>query len=460
MLFNAFQSDKSGQYIAPMSDELRIALRSNDGVSGRTLGNNTELRVGTPSDARERRREQYRLQNTAHDLVWSQQTTDASTGQQTKDRFTACMRVLADGTGNVQFSDDTRRARIGGMARCGKPTCPVCGFTRAESNRAVLTAAIEQAHKQGLRAVFVTYTLSHGLSATLMDTLSILQNAQQAMRGSQRFRRFKKRYGWIQSVKILETTRTTANGWHPHRHEIVLLDRLLCADEQADFEHELWEMWWHELNRLEAHCTREHGLVAKFVNLAEGQRELANYVTKYDALAKEMTYGNMKNDRANARKGRTPLQLLASAADGNDHDGQLWLEYYNAMHGRQFVVGMKAFCAAVGLDRDELLQQHEEACKQALEGYRDVLQLNQSHLTYLCDTRQRAAFCEHVELVNGDRLRIAKFFPTRLRESIVPVNDTHGLVKTGSVVIDEMRESGSAFEMILVNGGYGLLEKE
>lgn len=109
--------------------------------------------------------------------------------------------------------------------------CPVCAAKKENQRRADITKLIESAYLKGFSAHMVTLTIPHTKSdrlSPLFDKLKICQG--HLFEGRKRFRSFLKansHQGRAQSVEILHGI----NGWHPHAHEIHILDKSANIDE-------------------------------------------------------------------------------------------------------------------------------------------------------------------------------------------------------------------------------------
>lgn len=393
------------------------------------LGNNTELRAAPTTAealadyALQQRESAFRLQDHAQKLVWSIQERDPDTGRRTRSRFTACMKVVAPhkGAASVEYHPGRQRARYGDVVRCDSATCPVCGAIRGERARMVVDRALKAAFAAGRYAGFFTYTLQHNLDTSLETSLDILKDAQQRLRRSRRFRALKRDYGWVQSLRTDEITHTRDNGWHPHRHEVALFSRLLTSTERHDLAYELRQLWLSALHAAGGYASQEHGFNAQWGD--RGAEKIAQYVSKWGkmpaednetiqdngraGLASEMTKHTSKRSRAYA--GRSPIELLAESADGDRYSGRLWLEYFRAMKGKQFMVGLKKFVEACGLDYETVQEDVQQESRRDLDGYETVENLLQVDLTGIVMRGQRLALLQLVEATHGDAAALRAF---------------------------------------------------
>jgi hypothetical protein len=182
--------------------------------------------------------------------------------------------------------------------------------------------------------------------------------------------RMRRELGVIGMVRALEVTHG-ANGWHPHLHVLVLLDRVIPVGEV--FEVDGADRWvprtlgrvidrWREMVRRYIGAAFEpddhHG-----VNLVPCHQ--ADYVSK---LGLEISDPGQKEGRS--AKGRTPLQIASDYADASQgarrgraelraqkrRDGELWRIYCEGMRGARQLTWTRGLKAAFGIvdraDRD------------------------------------------------------------------------------------------------------------
>jgi hypothetical protein len=171
----------------------------------------------------------------------------------------------------------------------------------------------------------LSLTVRHAIGHDLRTVRRGVTRAYCRLTRGEAWKRFKALYGVCHSIRALEVTHG-ANGWHPHLHVQLFLERRLSEKELADAVGWLRERWATCVGReLGAeHVPNEiHG-----VDLRPSRR--GDYGFK---MALEMAETGSKR----ARRGhRTPWQIAADyAAQGDVADACLWRNYCAGMRGAQ-----------------------------------------------------------------------------------------------------------------------------
>lgn len=249
-----------------------------------------------------------------------------------------------------------RRAAYRGVKVCGNLWgCPVCGARISQTRRAEMNTLLAWGRSQGLVPVMLTLTARHGLEDRLADLLDAMKNAKRRLRQRAEWRRLPV----AGTVSATEITHGRFFGWHPHFHEIVLLEVADEAEALAMVE-PLAAAW-----RASLRAFGLDGAAAAFD--AQGAAAAGDYVAKWGA-AEELTLTGAKRGRGGrGGPGRSPRELLRFIAAGDDEARLLWLEYFAATSGkrrRQLVwsPGLKARC---GLD--EVSDEEAAAAETATE---------------------------------------------------------------------------------------------
>ena len=271
-------------------------------------------------------------------------------------------------------------ANFGGLQTCGSVwLCPICGKRISETRRGELNQLLAWAREQGLRPVMLTLTARHRHGDDLKQQLAAMKKAKQRLRQRKAWRRIKGRI--VGTVTATEVTHGK-NGWHTHFHEILLIQPTDCEIEQTRaIRAELAKMpkgkekneaFDTEGARIEREAMKVLDGLAKVwracltgVGLSggraawhvQGAAAAGRYVTKWGA-GEEMTLSSAKTGQG---KGRTPLQLLSAAHDGDEEAGKLWQVYGIAFKGARQLVwspGLKAR-AGIGEVSDEDAAQDE-----------------------------------------------------------------------------------------------------
>lgn len=320
-------------------------------------------------------------------------------------RVVNCCRdkIGADVAPEVWFSDRSQRASFHRVAVCGSVwICPVCSrrinLARQRQIRAAydLFVGAKGELRPGVRdgdAVMVTFTVRHGVGDDLGELFDRLKTAQRAQ--LQKSYAYKRLVGYARTVngarvKVpsvlgyvgrVSATEVThgRHGWHPHQHELWFFDRRLTAGELEGLRAALFQAW--------RDACRAVGLPDP-VEFSRGKaigvdvrRALSaeEYLTKF---GHDREWGPERELAAQHRKagrvsGRTPMQLLYDAAQGDTTAGGLFRHYAEATLGRhqlQWSHGVRDRLVALGLD--DILAADDELAAARDDGARLLGELN------------------------------------------------------------------------------------
>jgi hypothetical protein len=128
-----------------------------------------------------------------------------------------------------------------GLITCEKWACAHCGSSRARSTSAALGVALRRHLSDGVRdhwrwpdAWMLTLTIPHTRTDWLGVTVDRLFGAWRSFEQSSAWRSFKKRWGVVGVVRVLDVTFGGLNGAHPHFHVLVLPSRAVRVSDVAD----------------------------------------------------------------------------------------------------------------------------------------------------------------------------------------------------------------------------------
>ena len=268
----------------------------------------------------------------------------------------------------MNVGDGQRRAAFKGVKVCGNVWgCPVCSARISQMRRAEMNKLLAWAREQGLIPVMLTLTARHGRDDRLADLLESMKEAKRRLRQRGEWRALP----FVGSVTATEVTHGRANGWHPHFHEIVLLE---AADEVEALAMvaPLANAW-----RASLRAFGLDGAAAAFD--AQGAASAGDYVAKW-GVAEEVTLTGSKGGKAG--KGRTPRELVRLADAGDDEARGLWLEYFRATSKkrRRQLVWTPHLKAQCGLDdvsdeeaaEAEAAEEDDQIAEYDSEGWRGV----------------------------------------------------------------------------------------
>jgi hypothetical protein len=240
-------------------------------------------------------------------------------------------------TVGVLYYADTESAGFRGVVRCGSTwACPHCSPIISAKRRAELVGALTDGPYY---VALLTLTLQHTWADPLESLKDALKAAYAAFFNGRTWRNLAVEIGYVGRVRGLEVT-VGRNGWHPHLHILLVLDK--PPDKDA-LESQLRPYWKGVVGRVGRYALLEYGLTVRCGPV----EDLAGYPVKagLDApsgggswsLSDEVTATN-KTARI---EGRSPWQLLDDVAAGDERAGMLWLEYYWAMKGEKQLVFSK-----------------------------------------------------------------------------------------------------------------------
>lgn len=245
------------------------------------------------------------------------------------------------GSVSLKLNTETGRASFGGLRVCGSVwVCPSCTKAVSERRREELNTLLAGARAEGLSVHLITLTARHGADTNLSQFLEAMRRAKERLHQRREWRALP----YQGSVTALEVTHGSRNGFHAHFHMLVLTK----GDTQAVFKSlkALAPVW-----RV---CLDAFGLSggkAAF-DVQDGSAAGA-YVAKGTwGAAAEISLGHAKVAAAGSR---TPWQLLADAALGDERAARLWSEYARAFAGRRQLVWSKGLKARfkIGETTDE-----------------------------------------------------------------------------------------------------------
>lgn len=235
------------------------------------------------------------------------------------------------------------------LATCGSVwACPVCASKIQERRRLELEHLVQWAEDQGLQAIMVTFTFPHTGFDTLSELLERQSNAFKRFRTGGPFRRFKAEIGFKGLVRSLEVTHGLTNGWHPHTHELWLVDPKVGQDIRTRLV-ELWERaciaagLLDPADQAKVYAFRQHSVDVR-LNASSG-----DYLAKQDSSRKwGITHEVAKaTSKAGKAKGVHPHEFLVRKAKG---DAARFFEYLDGMKGKRQLFWSPGLKDSCGLD--------------------------------------------------------------------------------------------------------------
>lgn len=283
----------------------------------------------------------------------------------------------------------TSGAHFSGTERCGSVWgCPVCSAViRAERAREIEDVVVPHLSAGG-GALFVTGTIRHHRGDFLEVGLNaVLEGWTRVIRGNP-WKKWAQRIGLIGYIRSAEITHGHVNGWHPHVHGLLLLERPISDAMTSAFTAWVAERWRKMVTKLGARePDDDYGFKVRAVR--EDGRVLASYLSKIQEkpgakLGAELARGDLKSARSVAS--RMPFELLDTAPHNTD-DEALWLEYLDATSGRRCITWSRGLRDLLGADDEKTDAQIIEESEQGemigiLDGetYDDLRKARQLHV--------------------------------------------------------------------------------
>ena len=255
------------------------------------------------------------------------------------------------------------------LVRCASVWfCPVCAPKIMSRRRQELQKGIEAFKSHSFYFAFVTLTIPHAHGVPLVEYMEKLQAVLKRFRSGKSWTNLKKRIGMRGYIRAQEVTCGKCTGWHPHFHELLVLEKKLSKSEQAeltDFLKRRWVRLCMEEGITSAEKERDHlryGVDVRCGSDPVSQEYLAKTVSW--ELSSLTTKAVREEDRFQ------PLALASMLTDTEATEKEkswaahLWSEYMIGMYGRVAVYwspGLKRFCGIPELSDAELIEGEAES---------------------------------------------------------------------------------------------------
>jgi hypothetical protein len=306
-------------------------------VGVRHIGDNVAIPALDPQAIRMRR---HILLAGCQDLVYPfwREAIQKDTGEiQKKSEFrvSVCCRQPVDDKVNIYKNDEC--IGYSGLMRCGNVWgCPICCAKVMRRRGEQIGKLFEAVHKDGGSAVMVTFTAAHQLNDKLSYLLDAFKDAKRMLTQSRPYRDLTA--GRLGSVSATEITFGTANGWHPHQHDV-----WFYKDRTLDPEHLAEKLFpaWSAVCKKNGLTTQESFRGRRIGVDVRPSWDASEYLAKFDrergwSLSSEMTAGRLKTAQG---KSMTPWAILEDAIiRGIDSPAStLWVEYLRATKGKAVI---------------------------------------------------------------------------------------------------------------------------
>lgn len=321
---------------APAGFTVRKArFAPSDAARSPYLGNTTKFASEFSVTKRSRQAERYYLQSLARELLPGE-------------RVSLCLRSIAPGKHHVDVmhAEAEKRAYFQNLMVCARVwQCPVCAAKITEQRRQELAFGVAASGKY---PVLVTFTLRHRAGDLLADLLAALIESHRALKSGELWQNIASEFFWYGSIRALEVTHGR-NGWHPHMHELVLLDQKPTPAHLHGLQRALRERWEKMLQRRGFDASWRRGVVVE-----QEEQKVLDYITKFGrepvntgwTAVHEVTKAPVKKSNAG---GRTPFQLLADYGAGDLRAGRLFVEYSETFKGRKHLFWSRGLKGELGI---------------------------------------------------------------------------------------------------------------
>lgn len=352
-----------------------------------------------------------------------------------KHRVSVCQKLpsyLAQqglATSGISKSHDGR-SFFHGVAVCGDPhACPVCREKIAMSRRDEIVKCLEWHSNQGGTSFLVTYTARHKLGDNLKWLYDNLALAKRNFTSWTAVKNARLLLDYSHSISARDTTYSNKNGWHPHYHDIWLVnakfstvsyfkslspklqkfaisnglthkDSCLSLSKIRSFLASQWSKACVSVGLMQPSNKRGFDIQHKAYC---GQSAVAKYLLKWAA---ELSFTHKKKA---SRGAVTPYEILIRLMNNSQTtDGLLWAEYVKAMFGRSLVYFSKGLKAAA-LINDETDSELAEKSEKSV--YLDFVEGDLPAIAYYSAHGTLIDLCDRFESPD-----IAKAYLAHLRE--------------------------------------------
>jgi len=328
-----------------------------------SLVNTTKLTDSLKNAACEVRSTNFKLRNVAQSILGHNH------------RVFTCQKVPSYGVQKLGHNRGISKNVEGkafyhGIGVCGDVhCCPVCSVKISEGRRQEVIHGLRSHSESGYISLFATFTIRHSRNDSLCDNLTAFRKARSELINCREFKKIKKKICMSGYIRRLEVTWGKSNGWHPHDHEVWMIDRkTISSMELQIIQLEVFHLWSYYCGKhgLDAPSLK-HGFDLRYKE-GNGAESVGAYLTKW---GHELTYGHTK--KANGEDRHTPFSLLHSLNDKwNPHFSALYQEYAKAFKGRAQLLwsrGLKAKFGVKEFTDGELTERPEKVhyCELSIE---------------------------------------------------------------------------------------------
>lgn len=281
-----------------------------------------------------------------------------------KYRVAKCLRVPMSKNHHVSVYKNAKFNTVffGGLQTCGSVWhCAVCAAKISERRADEVQQAINYCLMRGGWVSFVTRTVPHSDTDSLIDILTKYRLADKLYKGSRFYKSTLENYACFGCIKVFEIT-VGLNGWHLHVHEIMLHDAVTITNVYECLENNLYRFWADAAVKAGFDLpSRAHGLQVQNGDFA------AAYLAKFGKettsnwnSSRELTKQHIKKSKS----GFSPFDLFRAYRDyPSAFLLDLIREYGETMHGARQLIwsrGLRNLIDLVEVSDVEIAAQLEE----------------------------------------------------------------------------------------------------
>lgn len=281
-------------------------------------------------------------------------------------RVCACGKYKRDSEQSVSVSVNTSNgvASFNNIIHCGSVwVCPSCSFKISQERKKELAEAMKSCRSKGLHVAMLTLTAPHYMGDNLKELLKKMGKAKHSLwtnRNSRDY--FNSQMPLIGHITATEVKYSDNNGFHPHYHILLILDKQYKDEDLEIIESDIYELWAEKcVKQGLGKPSRKHGVDLKMGSNAEDM--LADYIAKW-GLAEEMTQAHMKVGKRNSESLTMweILDLSQMEASNRDKYSYIFKTYAHAFKGRRQLFwskGLKKLLSIVETTDEELANKEE-----------------------------------------------------------------------------------------------------
>jgi hypothetical protein len=278
-------------------------------------------------------------------------------------RVSKCLRAVVSKNHHISVYKNSSLNSVffGGLQTCGSVWhCAPCAAKISERRGEEVQQAINYCLDRGGFVSFVTRTVPHAASDSLLDILTKFRQADANFKHSRHYKATVKNFSSFGQIKVFEIT-IGLNGWHLHVHEIMLHHYVPITNVYACLENNLYRVWSDAAVKAGFdEPSRAHGLQVQSGDFAAAYlAKFAKQSTSNWNVSKELTKQHIKKSKS----GYSPFDLLRAYRDDPKQEYlELIREYGEVMHGARQLIwsrGLKDLVALKEVTDKEIVEQIE-----------------------------------------------------------------------------------------------------